>query len=161
AGFLTQRAESHRLRSTSVSPTPVAWSPAGPSAEKKSVPISPPTASFPSDSARCRWHATCVIPPLWSPHQLHGRDVSGGDARPTEITYGWSSPIRTRNGQLTAMQADIKFPWVAVVPMPTGHRSSADAKQYHGDGRDILLQGFHWESHAGASGGNTRSRKSW
>jgi alpha-amylase len=32
---------------------------------------------------------------------------------------------------------------------------------YHGDGRDILLQGFHWGSHAGASDERTRTRKSW
>ena len=33
-------------------------------------------------------------------------------------------------------------------------------KQYTGDGRDIVLQGFHWPAHAGARE-RDGSRKSW
>jgi alpha-amylase len=58
---------------------------------------------------------------------------------------------------LLAMQPNIKTtPWVAVVP--TG-QSAVRNGNYCGDGRDILLQGFHWESHRGAQVGNTH--KCW
>jgi alpha-amylase len=60
------------------------------------------------------------------------------------------------------MQTEIRVPWVAVVSLPLGVRGPAAEHSYCGDGRDILLQGFHWDSHAG--GGfdpKTRTRKSW
>src|SRR5947207_2171914 len=57
------------------------------------------------------------------------------------------------------MQTDSRAPWVAFVSFPSNGRNPADAKQCIGDGRDIVLQGFHWNSHAGALDGHTR--KSW
>jgi alpha-amylase len=59
------------------------------------------------------------------------------------------------------MQTDHRAPWLAVVAVPQGGRSAAERKQYIGDGRDILLQGFHWASHAGAYDPATRTRTSW
>jgi alpha-amylase len=49
-------------------------------------------------------------------------------------------------------------PWVAVVSLPLG---SPAGEKYVGDGRDILLQGFHWASHAGAHDPCTHGKKSW
>jgi alpha-amylase len=57
------------------------------------------------------------------------------------------------------MHTELKMPWVAVVPMPTGGPAPAEERKYHGDGRDIILQGFHWASHAGVWEG--QKRKSW
>ncbi len=58
------------------------------------------------------------------------------------------------------MQLDIQALPTIVSPVPVGSHTSAVAKQYIGDGRDILLQGFHWLSHAGARerGGH---KKTW
>jgi alpha-amylase len=59
------------------------------------------------------------------------------------------------------MLADIKVPWTAVLPF-----SLADllrklrAKKSMGHSRDIILQGFHWQSHAGAKLSDGK-RKSW
>jgi alpha-amylase len=56
------------------------------------------------------------------------------------------------------MRTDIRVPWVAVVARPLRKRAERKTTKYHGDGRDILLQGFHWESHLGVSeGANPRS----
>src|SRR4051812_26974233 len=44
-----------------------------------------------------------------------------------------------------------------------GSRSAMDnpaAKSYHGDGREIILQGFHWDSYRGSSE-KDQERKSW
>jgi alpha-amylase len=59
------------------------------------------------------------------------------------------------------MHIETTRPWVAVVPLPALRRGPAEAKQYVGDGWEILLQGFHWASHAGARDPVTRARKSW
>jgi alpha-amylase len=59
------------------------------------------------------------------------------------------------------MQAEIRLPWVAVLPLPPSRRSAAADKPFHGDGYDLLLQGFHWGSHAGAVDDLSRTRKSW
>jgi len=59
------------------------------------------------------------------------------------------------------MHTEFKAPWVAVVALPAGGRSPAEGRKYHGDGRDVLLQGFHWRSHAGAFDHASRSQKSW
>jgi alpha-amylase len=59
------------------------------------------------------------------------------------------------------MQTEIKMPWVAVVPLPQGGRGPAEGRKYCGDGRDALLQGFHWGSHAGVTDRATRARKGW
>jgi alpha-amylase len=59
------------------------------------------------------------------------------------------------------MQAKIRLPWVAVLPLLLSRRSAAAEKPYHGDGRDVLLQGFHWGSHTGVVDDRTRTRKSW
>lgn len=58
------------------------------------------------------------------------------------------------------MQAEIEMPWIAVVTYQDQARLAGN-KQYHGDGRDILLQGFHWNSHAGVSERGRQARKSW
>jgi alpha-amylase len=57
------------------------------------------------------------------------------------------------------MRIDIKIPWVAVVPRLRG-RAVGKQTRYHGDGRDVLLQGFHWDSHRGVPEA-TGKRKSW
>jgi alpha-amylase len=59
------------------------------------------------------------------------------------------------------MHTEIKLPWVAVVSLPAGGRSPAEERKYCGDGRDILLQGFHWAAHAGAWDSARRMKKSW
>src|SRR5579859_2922982 len=59
------------------------------------------------------------------------------------------------------MQLDIRAPWVAVVSFPMNGRNTAEAKPYIGNGREILLQGFHWASHAGAQDPVTKKRKNW
>src|SRR5436309_2586340 len=59
------------------------------------------------------------------------------------------------------MQAEIRLPWVAVLPLVLSRRSAAAEKQYQGDGCDLLLQGFHWGSHAGVVDDRTRARKGW
>src|SRR5262245_44203098 len=57
------------------------------------------------------------------------------------------------------MQAEVRMPWVAVVSLPVHGRGPAGARTYNGDGHDVILQGFHWASHAGTRDG--RGRKSW
>src|SRR5262245_30970687 len=59
-----------------------------------------------------------------------------------------------------AMQIDLKKPWLVVVPLPRPGRAPAEERKFHGDGRDVLLQGFHWESHRGATDA-AGNRKSW
>ena len=56
------------------------------------------------------------------------------------------------------MQSEIAVPWMAVLPAPPAR--AAAPERYAGDGHDILLQGFHWASHAGAPDGYA-GRKSW
>jgi alpha-amylase len=58
------------------------------------------------------------------------------------------------------MQQEIKMPWLAVVSFPQGP-AVAEARQYIGNGRDILLEGFHWESHLGGRDAASGARKSW
>jgi alpha-amylase len=58
------------------------------------------------------------------------------------------------------MQAEVKMPWVAVVALPPGG-GPAEERKYAGDGRDVLLQGFHWASHAGSPDGGPHGKKSW
>jgi alpha-amylase len=58
------------------------------------------------------------------------------------------------------MHTDVKTPWVAVVSL-AGPGPAADPRKCCGDGRDILLQGFHWASHTGVLDGAARTRKSW
>src|SRR5258708_3585582 len=57
------------------------------------------------------------------------------------------------------MRAEIKVPWMAIVALPRPARPVLKERTFHGDGRDVLLQGFHWESHRGAPepGGGRRS----
>jgi alpha-amylase len=59
------------------------------------------------------------------------------------------------------MQTEMRTPRVAVVALPPVGRSPAEAEPHHGDGRDILLQGFHWASHAGAPDAAPGGRKAW
>jgi alpha-amylase len=58
------------------------------------------------------------------------------------------------------MQTDMRLPWVVVVPRPEYRSSPLAETRFTGDGHEILLQGFHWDSHAGALDGS-RSWKSW
>jgi alpha-amylase len=57
------------------------------------------------------------------------------------------------------MQTEMKIPWMAIMAMPPRVPSMAEAKGYHGDGHDVLLQGFHWHSCRGAP--HAGSRRSW
>ena len=59
------------------------------------------------------------------------------------------------------MQTPENKQWVAVVPVPQSQRAPAPDRKYIGDGHDILLQGFHWASHAGARDHGSRAKKSW
>jgi len=43
------------------------------------------------------------------------------------------------------MQATQRAPWFVVVNPPL-NQSRSTRQHYHGDGRDIILQGFHWDS---------------
>src|SRR5208282_4873391 len=58
------------------------------------------------------------------------------------------------------MKTDSRISWVAIA-MPRHEQSTAEPKKCCGDGRDILLQGFHWGSHAGVRDGANHTRKSW
>jgi alpha-amylase len=58
------------------------------------------------------------------------------------------------------MRIDVRLPWIGVLAVPLPGRRVAEVKKYHGDGHDILLQGFHWESHRGATEA-TGNRRSW
>ncbi len=55
------------------------------------------------------------------------------------------------------MHTELKLPWVAVIPRPV--RQPAEEKPYIGNGREILLQGFHWASHQGVR--DAHGHKSW
>lgn len=59
------------------------------------------------------------------------------------------------------MQTNTQMPWIAVVTLPQGGPTPANAKQCIGDGHDILLQGFHWHSHAGAQDPVRKTHQSW
>ncbi|MCC6420221.1 MAG: alpha-amylase [Gemmataceae bacterium] len=59
------------------------------------------------------------------------------------------------------MQAEARVPWAVVVSFPARGPSPGAAKSYHGDGRDIILQGFHWDSHRGGHDPQAGARKSW
>jgi alpha-amylase len=52
-------------------------------------------------------------------------------------------------------------PWLAAVTGLPSRRNAADERKYHGHGRDILLQGFHWRAHTGGVDEATRRKKSW
>jgi alpha-amylase len=57
------------------------------------------------------------------------------------------------------MQTETRIPWVAVVPRQQSRASPPADKCYHGDGHDLLLQGFHWDSHQGFH--DAAGRKRW
>jgi len=52
-------------------------------------------------------------------------------------------------------------PWVVVVTRPLNGWNPAEDRSYCGDPRDIILQGFHWDSHRGVHDSATGLRKSW
>jgi alpha-amylase len=58
------------------------------------------------------------------------------------------------------MQTELVRPWLAVLALRSCERYPADGRKYHGSGRDVLLQGFHWRAHAGG-GGRGGKWKSW
>ncbi|MBY0525038.1 MAG: hypothetical protein K2R98_16655 [Gemmataceae bacterium] len=53
------------------------------------------------------------------------------------------------------MHTNVKAPWVVIIPMPGNPAPSPEHRSPAGDGREIVLQGFHWHSHRGFAG------KSW
>ncbi|MFN4257754.1 MAG: alpha-amylase C-terminal beta-sheet domain-containing protein [Gemmataceae bacterium] len=55
------------------------------------------------------------------------------------------------------MHTAYKHPITIIVPV---RQAPETDRLYHGDGRDIFLQGFHWESHLGATYHNG-SRRAW
>jgi alpha-amylase len=61
----------------------------------------------------------------------------------------------------SSVQTEKNIRWGVSVPLERKRRSSMTEKKYHGDGRDVILQGFHWESHAGILEGPNQSKKSW
>jgi len=58
------------------------------------------------------------------------------------------------------MQQEMKMPWLAVVSFPQVP-TVAETRPYIGNGRDILLEGFHWDSHRGGRDPITGAHKSW
>ena len=58
------------------------------------------------------------------------------------------------------MHTELSTPWTVASPSANGWAPAAPRKCI-GDGRDILLQGFHWASHRGAHDHGARTRKSW
>lgn len=58
------------------------------------------------------------------------------------------------------MQQELKMPWLAVVSFPPVP-AAMEGRQYTGNGREILLQGFHWESHLGGRDPATAERRNW
>jgi alpha-amylase len=59
------------------------------------------------------------------------------------------------------MQTLIDAPYVPVVSLPHAERTAVPPKKCIGDGHDLILQGFHWASHAGVYDAGNRTRKSW
>ncbi|MFO0930043.1 MAG: alpha-amylase C-terminal beta-sheet domain-containing protein [Gemmataceae bacterium] len=59
------------------------------------------------------------------------------------------------------MHTEIQTPGAVVMPMPAGGHRLPEPRTYHGDGRDVILQGFHWHSHAGVHDTARRNRRSW
>jgi alpha-amylase len=59
------------------------------------------------------------------------------------------------------MQTPCNAPFTAVVTLPPGMLAPPQTGNCIGDGHDILLQGFHWVSHAGAFDRTAHARKSW
>jgi alpha-amylase len=59
------------------------------------------------------------------------------------------------------VQPAAHLPWLVVASPTSGAHTAASATSYHGDGRDIGLQGFHWDSHLGVTDPATGTRKSW
>ncbi|OAI50206.1 hypothetical protein AYO44_05915 [Planctomycetaceae bacterium SCGC AG-212-F19] len=58
------------------------------------------------------------------------------------------------------MQADIQAAQAIVAPIHVSSPAVVAGQQYSGDGRDILLQGFHWPAHAGFRE-RDGTRRSW
>src|SRR5271166_591044 len=58
------------------------------------------------------------------------------------------------------MQTDVQALVAVVAPLPGAREGAVAGKPAPDDGRDILLQGFHWPAHAGARM-HDGTRKSW
>ena len=58
------------------------------------------------------------------------------------------------------MQMEVSTATTSPASQATGEQPSAEPKKYVGDGRDIILQGFHWGSHQGIKDRDGK-RKSW
>lgn len=57
------------------------------------------------------------------------------------------------------LPTSVQAPWTVVPPLPAAPSAPPRSRHYVGDGRDILLQGFHWRSHHGS--GSNGHRRSW
>lgn len=62
---------------------------------------------------------------------------------------------------LATFHAPHAAPMIAVIPQHSGPRATIHKRAYNGNGHEIFLQGFHWESHAGAMDPASGQRKSW
>ena len=58
------------------------------------------------------------------------------------------------------MNTETRAPWTAD-NCSMSEQNCKEEKNPQGDGRDIILQGFHWESHAGVSENGKHCTKSW
>lgn len=58
------------------------------------------------------------------------------------------------------MQTDGTTATTGPAPQATEEQPSAEPKKYVGDGRDVILQGFHWQSHQGIKDRDGK-KKSW
>jgi alpha-amylase len=70
------------------------------------------------------------------------------------------------------MNTTMQAPWTTETPSPAGLLpgqeekgrivpAGADSRSAPSDGRDIILQGFHWDSHSGVSENGKHGRKRW
>src|SRR5262249_2363312 len=72
-----------------------------------------------------------------SPHRAGADDV-----RTVRTTCVQESLYPHREGR-TVIHTEHQAPWVAVITMPP-NAWGAEERKYHGNGRDVLLQAFHW-----------------
>jgi hypothetical protein len=59
------------------------------------------------------------------------------------------------------MITETSAPSTAYSPSPMREQHQREQKHYHGDGRDIILQGFHWHSHGGACENHKQGKLNW
>src|SRR5437773_2358378 len=59
------------------------------------------------------------------------------------------------------MSTFTQAPWPANHSPPIAVQTATGETTFHGDGRDIILQGFHWDSHFGVPENGKAGAKSW